>query len=74
MTEYSESRWQEDTTRLRVLRFFSDLCSQRAPEALRQAQIGEVQALETLSDEALSARGLLREDIVDHVFREARFV
>ncbi|WP_280138490.1 hypothetical protein [Aliiruegeria lutimaris] len=40
----------------------------------KQGLIDKVRELEAKSDEELSSLGILREDIVDHVFRDAHFV
>ena len=63
-----------DIARLRVARYFTDICSELEPPAEKQARIDKVQALEAKSDQELSELGLLREDIVDHAFQEAHYV
>lgn len=63
-----------EDARLRVVRYFSDICGQQAPAAEKADQLARLRALEAKSDEELSELGLLREDIVDHVFRDAHFV
>ncbi|WP_269432948.1 hypothetical protein [Aliiruegeria sabulilitoris] len=40
----------------------------------KQGLLDKVRELEAMSDEELSSLGILREDIVDHVFRDAHFV
>ncbi len=65
---------KEDAARLRVVRYFSDLCSELEPSAEKQARAERVRQLELLTDEELAELGLLREDIVDFVFRDAHFV
>ncbi|SDK51261.1 hypothetical protein SAMN04488026_104339 [Aliiruegeria lutimaris] len=63
-----------DAARLRAVRYFADICSGRAPMSEKQGLIDKVRELEAKSDEELSSLGILREDIVDHVFRDAHFV
>lgn len=63
-----------EDTRLRAVRYFSDICAQRAPADAKAAQLALLRTLEAKSDAELEALGLLREDIVDHVFRDAHFV
>ena len=70
----SGDRAQQDAARLRVARYFTDICSELEPASEKQARIDKVRELEAKSDEELSDLGLLREDIVDHVFRDAHFV
>ncbi|MFV0334087.1 MAG: DUF1127 domain-containing protein [Tropicimonas sp.] len=74
MTHVSGTSGDGCSARLPVVRYFSDLCSRKFPDAGKQALIARIRELEAMSDEALSDLGLLREDIVDHVFRDAHFV
>ncbi len=74
MTQFPGARPDRDATRLRVVRYYSDICAQRGPTSEKQDLINKVRELEAKSDEELSSLGLLREDIVDHVFRDALFV
>ncbi|MFD0980358.1 DUF1127 domain-containing protein [Tropicimonas aquimaris] len=64
----------ENEARLRVVRYFSDVCSELVPAEVRDQQLAQLRELEAKSDQELAAMGLLREDIVDHVFQEAHYV
>ncbi len=61
-------------SRLRVVRYFSDVCSELVPEDVKAARIARVRDLEAKSDDELADLGLLRDDIVEFVYREARFI
>ena len=65
---------EADAARLRAVRYFSELCSGLVLHSMRQERLDRLRDLEARSDEELSELGLLREDIVEHVFREAHFV
>ena len=64
----------EHEARLRVVRYYSDVCSELVPGEVREQHIAKVRDLEGKTDDELAELGLLREDIVDHVFQEAHFV
>ncbi|MDV7145056.1 hypothetical protein R3X27_20440 [Tropicimonas sp. TH_r6] len=63
-----------DATRLRVVRFFSDIHASQLPGTDKAEKAARLRDLEALSDEKLSELCLLREDLVDHVYRDAHFV
>lgn len=74
MNNASDTQRQTDDTRLRAIRFFSDICSGKAPADGKRELVEKVRYLEAMSDEELSDLGLLREDILEHVFQDARFI
>ncbi|WP_068118553.1 hypothetical protein [Tropicimonas marinistellae] len=64
----------ENEARLRVVRYYSDVCSELVPDAVREQRLAQVRELEAKTDAELEELGIFREDIVDHVFQEAHFV
>lgn len=51
-------------------RLFSGLVRSLEQVTEANSRISEVERLQAMSDEALAARGIKREDIVRHVFRD----
>jgi hypothetical protein len=69
-----DTKEDENEARLRVVRYYSDVNQELVPDEVREAHIARVRELEAMSDEELEKLGILREDIVDHVFQEAHFI
>lgn len=65
---------EKDASRLRAVRYFSDICAAGLPQSHKDEMLARLRDLEARSDAELSELGLMREDIVDHVFRDAHFI
>lgn len=54
--------------------FWSALINLRAASLDQTGRVAEIERLQALSDDDLAARGLRREDIVHHVFRDLYYI
>lgn len=55
-------------------RFWSGLASSMETLAKTQSRVRQMEALSNLSDDQLAQRGMKREDIARHVFRDVYYV